>query len=311
VPVRRPRLGAAHESDAAFSLSTDLPQGAENESARTGSRTVCDAVGNCSTAGPMDGLRVDRRPPRVACDRPDGGWHAVDVEVTCTADDGGAGLADPSDASFTLSTKVPTGTEDTNAATDIRRVCDAVGHCATAGPVDGLRIDKAPPRIALTGMADGSIFLLNQAVSAVASVKCLDDGSGVASCSVPDSVGTSAVGTFSFTATETDAIGNAATASVSYTVAYGIELRYDTSEPTRKIELRLVDANGENVSSSEVVVTAVDIDGMTPLGRRFVYSKSAEEYFFTVPGKVDSGPHILHFTAGDDPVVHSAPFVTP
>ncbi|HEX9122995.1 MAG TPA: choice-of-anchor D domain-containing protein [Actinomycetota bacterium] len=311
VTCRSQDHGSGLASEASFALVTTVPRDVENADAQTGSRPVCDAVDNCVTAGPIGGFKIDRRAPKVTCDHSDAAWHRDDVQVGCSAEDAGSGVQPRSDASFTLSTNVPAGTADGNAATDTQRVCDAVGNCVTAGPIRGFRIDKAAPWIALSGLANGATYLLNQSVSVGAPVTCSDEGSGVATCSVPNTVDTSAVGVFSFTATATDEVGNTATTSVSYSVTYGVQLRFDTTEETRKIELRLVDANGTNVSSSSIVVTALDIDGETSLGRRFTYSKNDQEYSFAVPGKVDSGPHVLHLTASDDPVTHAVSFVYP
>ena len=79
----------------------------------------------------------DTTAPSVNCGAADGLWHAADVSILCAASDGGAGLASAADASFTLSTSVPAGAEDSNASTGTRAVCDGAGNCATAGPVAG------------------------------------------------------------------------------------------------------------------------------------------------------------------------------
>jgi hypothetical protein len=297
--------GLASPSETSFGLTTGVGPNGEVADAETGSRRVCDAVGNCVTAGPFGGFKIDRRAPRVACDHADSAWHRDDVRIGCSATDGGSGVQPRSDASFGLSTNVPAGTADANAATGTARVCDAVGNCVTAGPVRGLKIDKAPPRIQLSGLSNGATYLLNQSVAVGAPISCTDEGSGVATCSVPNRVDTSAVGRFSLTATATDEVGNTATLSVSYSVTFGIQL---TSEKKNKVELRLVDANGANVSSSSIDVIAVDLDGDYPLGRRFTYDRHDQEYSFTIPGNVPEGPHVLHVTATGDPVTHAVSF---
>ncbi len=58
--------GLRDPGDAAFSLSTSVPAGSETGDARTGSRLVCDRAGNCATAGPVAGNKVDRRAPALA-----------------------------------------------------------------------------------------------------------------------------------------------------------------------------------------------------------------------------------------------------
>ena len=62
-------------------------------------------------------------------------WHGANVSITCTASDGGSGLATSADATFTLSTNVASGTETANASTGTHTVADAVGNDVTAGPV--------------------------------------------------------------------------------------------------------------------------------------------------------------------------------
>jgi hypothetical protein len=87
---------------------------------------------------------VDTTPPTLNCGSSDGLWHAGDVSVQCTAQDSGAGLANPADANFTLSTNVPAGTETANASTNTRQVCDLAGNCASM-VASGFRVDKKAP----------------------------------------------------------------------------------------------------------------------------------------------------------------------
>ena len=73
--------GLQDPADAAFSLSTDVPGGTETASAQTGSREVCDTLGNCTTAGPYS-IQVDKKAPSTSCAAPDGQWHPDDVSIT-------------------------------------------------------------------------------------------------------------------------------------------------------------------------------------------------------------------------------------
>src|SRR5207244_383346 len=91
----------------------------------------------------------DTAPPTITCGSSDGAWHGVNVSIACTAQDTGSGLAHPADAAFSLSTSVPAGAEDANAATGFRQVCDVAGNCATAGPIGGNKIDRKAPAISL------------------------------------------------------------------------------------------------------------------------------------------------------------------
>lgn len=83
--------------------------------------------------------------PDVSCAPPDGQWHATNVSVGCTASDSESGLVNPADASFSLATSVAPGTEDPNASTDSRGVCDVDGNCAMAGPLTGNMVDLRSP----------------------------------------------------------------------------------------------------------------------------------------------------------------------
>jgi FG-GAP-like repeat len=164
----------------------------------------------------------DSTPPTVDCGVPDAAWHAADVGIACTASDGGSGLANPGDASFSLSTDVAAGTEDSDAPTESRNVCDRAGNCAVAGPITGNKVDKQGPGIAISAPANGANYVLGQAVSA--DYACADGGSGVASCTgtAPDGANfdTSSLGTKAFQVNATDGVGNQSSRSVDYGVVY-------------------------------------------------------------------------------------------
>lgn len=94
---------------------------------------------------------ADTTPPAVDCAAPPTGWHAANVAVACTASDAESGLADPrADAAFELSTDVAAGSEDANAWTGRRVVCDLAGNCAAAAAVGPISVDRAAPSIAFT-----------------------------------------------------------------------------------------------------------------------------------------------------------------
>lgn len=146
--------GLANAGDASFSLKTNVANGTETANALTDSKLLTDAVGNSRTIGPLDGNQVDKKAPSVNCGSADGNWHPDDVSITCTAGDGGSGLADSADASFNLSTNVADGTETATASTESRSVADAVGNSATAGPVTGNKVDKKAPQLTGCDSAD-------------------------------------------------------------------------------------------------------------------------------------------------------------
>jgi hypothetical protein len=99
---------------------------------------------------------LDVTPPTIACNQPPTGWHTAEVSVACTASDVGSGLADPADASFSLTTSVSDGHEDAAAQTGTHQVCDRAGNCATAGPIGPIAIDRAAPVIAYGQANDGA-----------------------------------------------------------------------------------------------------------------------------------------------------------
>ncbi len=208
---------------------------------------------------------ADTTPPSISCGLPDGVWHATDVGIACTATDTGSGLANPADASFTLTTSVPAGTETTNALTNSRTVCDNAGNCATAGPIGGNKVDKKPPSIVITSP---TVTTYTIDASVLTGYGCTDGGSGVAVCNGPVASGaalnTAQAGSFNFTVNAADAVGNASSQSVAYNVTYGVCLLYDPTKAkkvgsTVPLKLFLCDAAGRNVSSPAVAVTAVSL----------------------------------------------------
>ena len=124
---------------------------------------VVDSFSPFALAQPEGGADVDA--PVVACGAVDGAWHANNVSIACTAEDTASGLADPADAAFSLSTSVQPGTEDGNAATGSRQVCDLADNCATAGPIDGNKVDRKAPVLSLT--ADRTVDATEPAGAAV------------------------------------------------------------------------------------------------------------------------------------------------
>lgn len=269
-------------------------------------------VGLSQRAFLLTPVQTDTTAPTVSCGTADAAWHATNVSIACTASDSGSGLANAGDASFSLSTSVPAGTEDANASTDSRLVCDNAGNCTTAGPISGNKIDRKAPSIAIGVPTNGAAYLLRQSVTATYS--CSDGGSGLASCAGTVASGTNidtgSVGTKTFSVTATDAVGNSATQTLSYTVSYAVHLLYDPAKPTNTIQLQLQDATGANVSSASIVLTATSIDGTISQSGTFTYLKSMKAYKYGLPKGLSSGAHTLYFTADGDPVTHTAPFRT-
>lgn len=87
--------GLSDPDDSSFYLSTDVPAGTETDNAYTGTHQVCDNAGNCVTAGPVGGNKVDKKPPSVVITSPTASQYVVHQSVaasySCT--DGGSGVA--------------------------------------------------------------------------------------------------------------------------------------------------------------------------------------------------------------------------
>ncbi len=243
-----------------------------------------------------------------------------------------SGLSAAADANVALSTSVPDGTETSNASTNSQSVCDVAGNCATAGPVSGNRIDKKAPTISIT-LPTASTYLLRQVVST--DYACADAGSGTATCAGPVAAGgvldTASVGSRSFAVAATDNVGHTAAQGVNYQVAYAICALYDSVHPfqigaTIPIRLQLCDANGSNVSSALLGVTAIGVRLVSssisdqPLQAPSAANPDSNFRFDPTLGATGgyiynlstrglaSGTYELQFSAANDPTTHSVPF---
>jgi hypothetical protein len=135
------------------SCPSDITYNTEGTFSASGIAT--DNAGNSAGAG-FGPIQIDKTAPDISCGSADGLWHGGDVNIGCTASDGGSGLANSADASFLLSTNVPAGTEDANASTGTHTVFDAAGNSAVAGPVSGNKVDKKAPQLTGCDAPDGS-----------------------------------------------------------------------------------------------------------------------------------------------------------
>jgi hypothetical protein len=87
--------GLANPADASFVLTTSVANGVESANVSTASRVVCDVAGNCATAGPIAGNKIDRKAPVISLITPaDGATYKFDkvtnAQYTCA--DAGAGI---------------------------------------------------------------------------------------------------------------------------------------------------------------------------------------------------------------------------
>jgi hypothetical protein len=214
--------GLANAGDNSFDLSTSVPEGTETANAATGSRSVADVAGNSTTAGPIIGIKVDKKAPALVSDGPTtspngAGWYKTAVTNGFTATDGGSGIAPngvPSD-SFTRSS----GTAEGLAVKIFSEpVSDAVGNTNPGIYSAAFQIDLSDPyNVTFQGgpAANGS-YDFGSSVPAQPTCTASDDLSGLKSCVVTGY--SNAVGNHTMTATATDNAGRTATATRTYTV---------------------------------------------------------------------------------------------
>lgn len=189
-------------------------------------------------------------------------------------------------------------------------------------------ITPTPLTITITTPISTS-YLLNQTVNA--DYSCAGGVGGVASCvgMVPNGnpIDIASAGTKTFTVTATDNASNTATQSVSYTVGYAIQVLYSQTKAhksgsTIPIKLQMVDANGVNVSSDSIVVTAISViqvstnapgtledAGNSNPDNNFRYDNSLGGYIFNLKTTgYATGTYNLNFKAGSDPTLHTVQF---
>lgn len=208
--------GVAGDASKGVRLTAEVPADQEAVVA-TDSTNVCDNAGNCATAGPVSGVKVDNRAPTVSCGAPTGGAGSEAV-VACSATDGGSGLVNPPGPAFELSTDVGAGNANPAAATGEQEVCDTAANCRDAGPfttaVDRTTVPpgegpvvSSPRKVTVLGAIDpaGPVpapYLL-PAVPSGSSIACqpspgtvLNEGWTVVSCDARDQQGRSTTASF-------------------------------------------------------------------------------------------------------------------
>jgi Tol biopolymer transport system component len=126
--------GLAIGSDASFSLSTSVAPGTETANASTDTHQVCDVAGNCTTAGPIAGNKIDKRAPEITVATPAAGGvylfrQPVPASFTCT--DGGSGTGAPGFCTGTPMSGGDVSTTTPGAQTFTVSSRDAVGNVAT------------------------------------------------------------------------------------------------------------------------------------------------------------------------------------
>ncbi len=264
------------------------------------------------------------------------GWRNSDVHISLSASDNvcGTGVASITFSAAGAQTIAPTTVAGSSATVLINvdgvttvsfHATDNAGNSEAPKSVV-IHLDKTPPVITITAPA-AATYTLNQAVAAA--YTCVNPTSGLVNCTgtVPSGsdFDTSTIGVHTFTVNATDVAGNSSSASVSYTVAFGICLLYDPTHAkhagsTYPIRLFLCDANGVDVSGSSLTVhaTLITPGGVVPVssanpGNDFTFDPTlgpSGAYIYTLSTKaLAPGSYMLHFTADADPTDHMVPFL--
>jgi hypothetical protein len=280
---------------------------------------------------PYDAIFVtatDKVAPSISCGTGPTDWSSANISIPCNANDASSGLANPADSNFVLSTNVALNVETPNAQTESHEVCDLAGNCATAGPLT-FKVDRLAPYITLSAPTN-STYLLDQVVNA--DYSCGDGGSGLSTCqgSVASgaAVATSSVGSHVFQVSASDTVGNESTMSVGYTVTYTFSVMFDQTKAVKSgstipIKLRLVDANGVNVSSAATALmatsislvgatstTGADDSGNANPDSNFRYDAGLAGYIFNLSTKgLTIGVYRLNFVVAGESTVRSVGFV--
>jgi hypothetical protein len=128
--------GAGLTGPAHFGLLAKVGAGHQG-SVRTGTRQVCDRIGNCTTVGPYS-VSLDDAPPQVSCGPVPGGWQHAPVTIPCAVTDLGSGVAPKNQLILLHLSGVP-GRRVIRAFPRVR-VCDRVGNCTRTPALPRVRL---------------------------------------------------------------------------------------------------------------------------------------------------------------------------
>ncbi len=203
---------------------------------------------------------------------------------------------------------------------------------STGLSADISQFDTTPPVVSITTPADGATYTLNQSV--MAAYACNDVDSTAVTCvgTAPSGspIDTTSIGSKTFTVVGTDQANNQASASVPYSVGYGICWLYDQTKAVHSgavvpIKLALCDSSNANQSSSTITVTAVavtlvatgapatlDSAGSSNPDSNFRFDSTlgtSGGYIFNLDTSgLAAGTYALSITVSGDPTLHSAQF---
>jgi hypothetical protein len=226
----------------------------------TSSFTVtCSATSAGGTASASVTVKRDATAPVAtasAAPAPNGaGWNNTDVTVTFSGNDGLSGIA-----SCTAPAVLGEGAGQSASGT----CTDNAGNVSAPATASGINVDKTAPSVAVTGVADGAIYI----VGAVPAAGCdtTDALSGVATSATATTVG-GPLGSVTVTcAGATDVAGNAgAVVSATYTVGYDfcgfkqpllVPVQQFKAGSTIPVKFCVQDANGATVTTATGTVEA-------------------------------------------------------
>jgi len=293
-----------------------------------GSTFTCSATSSGGTASQSVTIKRDATPPIISSAAAANGnpysagtWINQNVVVSFDCADSGSGVG-------AVTSPITKGFEGSNQSAG--GTCTDLAGNSAATSFAGINIDKTAPVISVTTPIEGATYLLNQSVPA--NYGCTDSLSGVASCSGTTANGaainTASAGAKSIAINSTDNAGNAATQStVNYNVAFGLSVMYDQTKAhksgsTVPIKVRLVDANGVNVSSASIALHAVGVIQMSSQASTtldaagnanpdfdFRYDEILGGYIFNLKTTgFGTGTYVLNFVVGGSPTINNVEF---
>ena len=285
-----------------------------------------DNAGNTETVQTLT-VRIDKTAPVLTSSATANGnpytagtWTNLNVVVSFDCTDTLSGTAN-------VTQPVTLSNEGANQSAN--GTCNDVAGNSANTSFANIKIDKTAPTISITAPTSGN-YLLNQTVTV--NFTCSDSLSGVSSCNGTTANGgllnTASIGAKTFTVSSTDNAGNSASpTTVNYTVNFGLVILFDQtrahkSGSTVPIKIRLVDANGANVSSAATVVRAVNViqigsqastiledAGNSNPDFDFRYDQSLGGYIFNLKTTgYGTGTYRLNFIAGNSPTIYSVQF---
>ena len=140
---------------------TSVAPGVETANASTNSRLVCDVAGNCATAGPIAGTKIDLKAPVINVTTPaDGATYPLNGSIVAAyaCVDGGSGTET---CAGTVANGTPIDTTAAGTRTFVVTATDASGNvdqtpALRQWTVDSSTPDTTPPTVNLTAPAAGT-----------------------------------------------------------------------------------------------------------------------------------------------------------